>query len=161
MYKLTLNASFGSFQYINALLLVDNFYASFDKFLDKHLKLDHYRQQYTTACYDEKKMLFSVFCTKISIHLEVLFDGFISIEVSFVVDVQSFLLCHCITTEGYWNTMARPLLKNFPFGCYWQLHYLIWSYYHLLLFDLFTYVIKNFPLINSLISSSVLQYSLS
>ena len=60
MYILTLNATFWSFQYINALLLVDNFYASFDKFLDKHLKLDHYRQQYTTACYDEKKNV--VFC---------------------------------------------------------------------------------------------------
>ena len=62
------------------------------------------------------KMLFSIFCTKISIHLETLFDGFISIEVSFVVDVQSYLLYHSITTEGYWNTMARPLLRNFPFG---------------------------------------------
>ena len=64
MYILTLNASFGSFQYINALLLVDNFYASFDKFLDKHVKLDHYSQQYTTACCDEKKNVVFYFLHK-------------------------------------------------------------------------------------------------
>ena len=116
MHIITLNASFWSFQYINSLLLVDNFYASFDTFLDKHFKLDHYGQQYILHVTMKRKMLFSIFCVKISIHLETLFDGFISIEVSFVVDVQSFLLYHCITTEGYWNTMARPLLRNFPFG---------------------------------------------
>ena len=64
MYILTLNATFWSFQYINALLLVDNFYALFDKFLDKHLKLDHYGQQYTTACYDEMKNVVFYFLHK-------------------------------------------------------------------------------------------------